>query len=1074
MANDDSIIDGLQGHQNLNLSEQLGAFKALFEQATEPILIISGTVFIECNPSAEEMLGMLRRDIVGCTPFEISPEYQPDGMLSSEKAKALIDEAYKGIPQSFEWVHLNSLNEEFIVEVNLNLFRIGSHSLISVFWRNITLQKYLNAELAKYRLGLEELVAEKTQSLEQLNAEYIKMNKELADANAGLVAANELLTEEINRRTSLQEKLIVSEEKFRSFISQAVEGICITTIDWTVVEWNAQMEELFGVEQQQAVGRKVYDLDSACVDIKANDKLLALEQHKSIYLGYNEASTSNGVLSFEMICTGKGNSTRTLHSYVFPIETSQGKLMGRITRDITLARSNELELEDYRIRLEELLNAKTKEANELSLKFKEILRSSTDNVFFFQRDPNGDIFYTYFNPMQFRFLGLDPETINYPVALASLVDKQAEVYFKKQYQRCFDSQKSINYIDSTQINGVEHIYNTTLIPLFDSDGQIVEVAGFSRNISYDSKVKDEQTFNAALFNMLQTLVVVIDGEGRIVRFNGECERLSGYSSKEVEGKVFWDLAITPPEQRESLIARFSLLVTGEVDTTEIESHWYTKTGDLRWIYWKNRALFDDYGELKFLIATGIDITKSKLIELKLSESEQQYRMLFESMHSSLAVFKPIGGESGEPVDFEFVEVNPSLIAKLELDYGSIVGHRLSEVSPALNNGVAQDLKMVLKTGEMVSKEQFLSSVNLHITYSVFRPRAQTVAIMFDDVTAHRVLEYEMAERERKFRSIFDGSKDGIAVLNPDLSVYDVNPSVLSILGVEANSILNQNILQFIPVGERTKVASLMGKMLDGIPIQNFEIELVNGRNEVVPIEISPKAVQISSRLAIVCVVRDISERKNIESRIIQATIETEERERRLLAADLHDEIGPQLSSLKMYASTLMRKHADSETGEVLSIMYNLIRNSIDNVRVISNNLSPLMLERYGLVTALMTEVDHVKRLIPVRFSTNIESPRFDSKVEIVFYRVAKELLNNTVKYANAKSAELQISYHNGLLTMRYTDNGIGFNLDATPFGLGLTSIMNRVKMVNGKYKIVTSEGNGFNFDLVVATKSRSI
>ena len=132
-----------------------------------------------------------------------------------------------------------------------------------------------------------------------------------------------------------------------------------------------------------------------------------------------------------------------------------------------------------------------------------------------------------------------------------------------------------------------------------------------------------------------------------------------------------------------------------------------------------------------------------------------------------------------------------------------------------------------------------------------------------------------------------------------------------------------------------------------------------------------------------------------------------------------------------------------------------------------------MLERYGLVTALMTEVEHVKRLIPVRFSTNIENPRFDSKVEIVFYRVAKELLNNTVKYANAKSAELQISYHSGLLTMRYTDNGIGFNLDTTPFGLGLTSIMNRVKMVNGKYKIVTSEGNGFNFDLVVAIKSRS-
>lgn len=1068
------MTDRLMGNQDLNLSEHLGAFKALYEQATEPILIIRGTVFIECNPSAEEMLGMLRHDVVGRTPFEMSPEYQPNGMLSSEMAKTLIDEAYKGIPQTFEWVHLNSLNEEFIVEVNLNLFRVGVHSLISVFWRNVTLQKYLSAELTRYRQRLEDLVAQKTQSLELLNAEYIKMNKELAEANAGLAEANELLTGEINRGASLQKRLIVSEEKFRNFISQSVEGICITTEDWTVLEWNAQMEVLFGVSLQQAIGKKVYDLDGACIHANGGNKSLTHEQHKNIYLGYNEALASNGVLSFEMSCAGKGRALRTLHSYVFPIETSQGKLMGRITRDITLARSNELELEDYRIRLEELLNAKTKEANELSLKFKEILRSSTDNVFFFQRDSKGDILYTYFNPMQLRFLGLDSEAVTYPIPLSDLVDKESEAYFKQQYQRCFDSQKSINYIDSTQVNGIEHTYNTTLIPLFDSDGRIVEVAGFSRNISYDSKVKDEQTFTAALFNMLQTLIVVVNSEGRIVRFNGECERLSGYSSKEVEGSFFWELAITPPEQKESLIARFRLLITGEVDSTEIESYWYTKTEGLCWIYWKNRALYNDYGELKFLIATGIDITSSKRIEIKLSESEQQYRMLFESMSSSLAVFKPVVNEADVPADFEFVEVNSSLIAKLGLDYSTTIGQRLSNVFPELSAGIADDLRLALKSGEMVSNEVFLPKVSLHITYSVFRPRLKTVAIMFDDVTAHRALEHKMAERERKFRSIFDGSKDGIAVLNPDLSVFDVNPSVLSILRIDANQIQNQSILQFIPESERAKVASLMGKMLDGIPIQNFEVELVTGKSEVVPIEISPKVVDIGSRLAIVCIVRDISERKGIENRIIQATIETEERERRMLAADLHDEIGPQLSSLKMYASTLMRKHADSETGEVLSIMYNLIRNSIDNVRVISNNLSPLMLERYGLVTALMTEVEHVKRLLPVRFSTNVESPRFDSQIEIVFYRVAKELLNNTVKYANAKSAELLINYHGGLLSMRYADSGIGFNLDTTPLGLGLTSIMNRVKMVNGKYKIVTSEGNGFNFDLVVATKPRSI
>ncbi|MFS8883453.1 response regulator, partial [Synechococcus sp. R55.3] len=147
----------------------------------------------------------------------------------------------------------------------------------------------------------------------------------------------------------------------------------------------------------------------------------------------------------------------------------------------------------------------------------------------------------------------------------------------------------------------------------------------------ERSLKQERDFTNAVIDTAGALVVVLDPEGHILRFNRAAEQLSGYSLAEVKGRLVWDLGLIPPEDVpgvkqafEQLKGNYSLFLNRH------ENFWRTKQGALRLIDWTNTALIGANGEAEFLMSTGIDITDRKLAELALKESEERYRDLFEN------------------------------------------------------------------------------------------------------------------------------------------------------------------------------------------------------------------------------------------------------------------------------------------------------------------------------------------------------------------------------------------------------------------------------------------------------------
>ncbi|MGY3030699.1 GAF domain-containing protein [Thermostichus sp. MS-CIW-34] len=147
----------------------------------------------------------------------------------------------------------------------------------------------------------------------------------------------------------------------------------------------------------------------------------------------------------------------------------------------------------------------------------------------------------------------------------------------------------------------------------------------------ERSLKQERDFTNAVIDTAGALVVVLDPEGHILRFNRAAEQLSGYSLAEVKGRLLWDLGLIPPEDVPSVKQAFEQLKGNySLFLNRHENFWRTKQGALRLISWSNTALINAAGEAEFLMSTGIDITDRRLAELALKESEERYRDLFEN------------------------------------------------------------------------------------------------------------------------------------------------------------------------------------------------------------------------------------------------------------------------------------------------------------------------------------------------------------------------------------------------------------------------------------------------------------
>lgn len=202
--------------------------------------------------------------------------------------------------------------------------------------------------------------------------------------------------------------------------------------------------------------------------------------------------------------------------------------------------------------------------------------------------------------------------------------------------------------------------------------------------------------------------------------------------------------------------------------------------------------------------------------------------------------------------------------------------------------------------------------------------------------------------------------------------------------------------------------------------------------------------------------------------LLTNTIETEERERRRFSEDLHDGLGPLLSTVKIHMELISAKQGQpDEQKKLLQMTSDLIDDAIHSAKDIANNLMPNILNDFGLAEAMQVYIEKINSIgaLHINYVNLLRSNRYPKKIELAFYRICLELINNTMKHSGAKSIELLLSDSNDKIKLRYSDDGIGFNIEDPENnkngGLGMSNIISRIKSINGKYTINTSKGKAF-------------
>lgn len=197
-----------------------------------------------------------------------------------------------------------------------------------------------------------------------------------------------------------------------------------------------------------------------------------------------------------------------------------------------------------------------------------------------------------------------------------------------------------------------------------------------------------------------------------------------------------------------------------------------------------------------------------------------------------------------------------------------------------------------------------------------------------------------------------------------------------------------------------------------------------------------------------------------------AALEAEIQERKRIGQELHDSLGYLLSLANLHASILLKRKntTDEKRKELLESLMKSIDDAFDEVRNISHNLAPSLLSEQGLKGALKNISDRVNQSTKLKMSFNTfglnRTP--DSLVENTLYRTIQEIVNNTIKHANASKLFIQIAQDSNEITLMAEDNGDGFDLNEIKnlSGSGLSHMKSRIENLNGTMFIDSNPKRG--------------
>jgi signal transduction histidine kinase len=211
-----------------------------------------------------------------------------------------------------------------------------------------------------------------------------------------------------------------------------------------------------------------------------------------------------------------------------------------------------------------------------------------------------------------------------------------------------------------------------------------------------------------------------------------------------------------------------------------------------------------------------------------------------------------------------------------------------------------------------------------------------------------------------------------------------------------------------------------------------------------------------------------------QKEILKNTVHAQEKERKRIAQDLHDEVGAMLSVVKLNVARFEKKSENKEIQSLAIETKNYLNDVIGRVRRISRDLMPPSLEKLGLYYAIEELAGRVNDSgqMQLDFRKTGEPYRFDVKKELAIFRIVQELVNNSIKHAKASRIKITMRFGTNGLGLTFADDGVGFNMEKmVKTGLGIRNLESRSQIIGAQYRMKSAPGRGTTVVLFLKTLS---
>ena len=446
----------------------------------------------------------------------------------------------------------------------------------------------------------------------------------------------------------------------------------------------------------------------------------------------------------------------------------------------------------------------------------------------------------------------------------------------------------------------------------------------------------------------------------------------------------------------------------------------------------------------------------------LAESEARFHNMFYNHEAVMWLVNPESGVIIEANKSAEQFYGHSFNASKQFKVQDLNMHPKEEIGKLMTLAVNQKRNYFifphkLASGEIRTVEIYSSPIKVNDETLLFS--------IIHDITERKQIEEALKESESQYKALVDNSLS-IILISVESRIEFANEAVSEFSLIPNDEIIGKGIDDLF----KMSVNELDG----GNQVSHIIFEAAHN-NRAVEIQVRhplggfryflvrSSLIQFKGKKAVMSIMTDMTENKNVEQFVLNKIIETEENDRKRFAADLHDDLGPILSTIKLRIGLMEKIKDPGELNENISISNELMSLVVEKVRTISHNIAPHIIENLGLDSAIRDLCQRIRQInnINVEYNSGLVNMRFPQSVELHFYRIISELINNSLKHSEAGLIHINLSCKDDTLKLIYYDDGKGYNVQELyqkPGGIGLHSILNRVTLINGTINFQQDKG----------------